>query len=108
MVWKMAAQLPKFIRTIAAEHQALEKIVEKQGIDVVISDHRYGCFSKKAKSIFITHQVHILMPKTYQWMEARVNHFNTEQMKQYAECWVPGTQPPSIAYSSINPYPFIP
>lgn len=98
MVWKMAFQLPKFIRTIAAEHQAIERIVKSEGIDVVVSDNRYGCFSKKAKSVFITHQLHILMPDGYAWLERRLNHFNAEQIRQYAECWVPV---PALADSII-------
>ncbi len=89
MVWKMALQLPKFIKTIAAEHFETEKIVQELGIDIVISDNRYGCFSKKVKSVFVTHQLHILMPERYRWLERRINRFNTAQIKQYEECWVP-------------------
>ena len=89
MVWKMAFQLPKFIKTIAREHVEIERIVATESIDVVISDNRYGCFSGNTKSIFITHQLHILMPEPYKWMENRVNIFNVAQIKQYAECWVP-------------------
>jgi uncharacterized protein (TIGR00661 family) len=89
MVWKMAFQLPKFIKAIAKEHLEIEKAVNKLGIDVVIADNRYGCFSKQVKSVFITHQLSILMPEGYKWLERYVNRFNAEQIKQYAECWVP-------------------
>jgi uncharacterized protein (TIGR00661 family) len=92
MVWKMAFQLPKFLKTISTEHFQTEQIVAKDEIDVVISDNRYGCFSKKVKSIFITHQLSILMPAGYKWLEPRVNHFNTEQIKQYYECWIPSAR----------------
>ncbi len=89
MILKMAIQVPKFLKTILREHILVEKLVAEHNIDVVISDNRYGCFSKKAKSIFITHQLNILMPGNINWLEKRINHFNQEQIKQYAECWVP-------------------
>ena len=54
MVLKMAFQLPKFLRIIAKEQLQVEKIVERNQIDLVISDNRYGCYSTKVKSIFIS------------------------------------------------------
>ena len=89
MVFKMALQVPKFFKTILREHILIERLVAENNIDVIISDNRYGCLSKKAKSIFITHQLNILIPDNIQWLEKRINHFNQEQIKQYAECWVP-------------------
>src|SRR5579862_415641 len=49
MIWKMTFQLPKFLRTISYEHFQTERIVTSDEIDIVISDNRYGCFSKKVK-----------------------------------------------------------
>ncbi len=89
MVWKMGMQLPKFVKTIYRECQEVEKIVRDEKIDIVISDNRYGCHSRYAKSIFIYHQVNLLMPKSWKWMEKSVNFFNHRQIKKFDECWVP-------------------
>ena len=89
MVWGMAWQLPGFIKTIYAEHARINELVEAEKIDVLISDNRYGCYSPRAKSIFIGHQLHILMPQSHKWMEPTVNRFNHRQIKNFDECWIP-------------------
>ena len=89
MVFTMGRQLPHFIKTIYNEYAALNKLVESEKIDAVISDNRYGCHSPRAKSIFITHQLHILMPHNFKWMEGYVNYFNHRQIKNFDACWVP-------------------
>ena len=89
MVWQMGLQLPRFIGVIQKEREQLEEIVAREQIDVVISDNRYGCYSSKAKSVFITHQLHILMPDSFKWMEGIVNRFNRRQIKKFDACWIP-------------------
>ena len=89
MVKEMMQQLPKFIKAIAQEHEEVEAIVKSHSVDAVISDNRYGCFSKKIKSVFITHQLNILMPADWKWMQRGVNYYNHKQIKEYSECWVP-------------------
>lgn len=89
MVWAMAGQLPKFVKAIAAEQKELETIVEKEGIDVVISDNRYGCHSKRAKCYIIAHQLNILMPQGWAWMQPIVNRFNHAQLAKFDGVWCP-------------------
>lgn len=89
MVWAMALQLPKFLSVIKEEHKQLENLVLKYKPVLVVSDSRFGCHSKKIKSVFITHQLHLIMPEKWKWMEKMVNHFNHRQIAQFDECWVP-------------------
>lgn len=89
MVWKMAAQLPKFIQTINTEQTETVRIVRDVKIDAVISDNRYGCYSRKVKSILIYHQLHLMMPREWKWMEGIVNNYNRARIKKFNECWIP-------------------
>jgi hypothetical protein len=89
MVWKMGEQLPKFIRVISEEQKITERLVKEEGIDVVISDNRYGCYSKRAKSIFITHQINLLMPDEWKWMQPAVNWFNRRQLNKFNSVLIP-------------------
>lgn len=89
MTGKMIQQLGKFIKTIRKEHDQIELLVEREKIDLVISDNRYGCWSCNAKSIFITHQLTILMPPSLKWMERIVNSVNHRLIRKFDECWVP-------------------
>ncbi|HEY0743753.1 MAG TPA: glycosyltransferase [Chryseosolibacter sp.] len=89
MVSKMMSQLPKFYRTIRREHEQVEKIVRENKIELVISDNRYGCWSREVQSIFITHQSNILMPKRFGWLAPVVRFLNNRLIRKFDRCWVP-------------------
>ena len=79
-------QIPKFIRTIRAEHEEIEKLILREGIDLVISDNRFGCWSKKVPSIIITHQLRILAPV---FLSAMINFVNRRLIRKFSAIWVP-------------------
>jgi uncharacterized protein (TIGR00661 family) len=89
MVFSMASQLPKFYRTINNEHREVEKIIDEYRIEYIISDNRYGCWTKKIPSVFITHQSNILMPERFGWLSSIVKRMNEEFMRKFSVCWVP-------------------
>jgi uncharacterized protein (TIGR00661 family) len=85
MAFKMLLAAPKILKGIKEEHLALQKIIEAKKIDIVISDNRYGCWSKKARSIFITHQLMIKSPFAEKLLHKKVLRY----VANYDECWVP-------------------
>ena len=89
LILKVLLQLPKFLIVIREEHAELESIVKDQAIDLVISDNRYGCWTKLVPSIFITHQINIQLPFTLKWMQRIINYFNHRQIRKFSQCWVP-------------------
>src|SRR5690349_10668762 len=89
MVLQMVRQLPRFVRVISAEHQAVEQILAKEKIDLLISDNRYGCWSKRIPSVFITHQSNILMPKRFGFLASTVRGLNENMMNRFSACWIP-------------------
>ncbi|HEX5172423.1 MAG TPA: glycosyltransferase [Cyclobacteriaceae bacterium] len=97
LIWKMTQQLYKFIRTIDKEQKEIEELVRSENIDLIISDNRYGCWSHSIKSIFITHQLTILLPKRIEWISGIVNHFNHRQIRNFHECWVPDWEKEGLA-----------
>jgi uncharacterized protein (TIGR00661 family) len=89
MVVAMIFQLPKFIRVINDEHREIGQYIARHAIDLIISDNRYGCWSRSATSIFITHQTNLRMPAGLRWMEPIVNYYNRRQLKKFTRCWIP-------------------
>lgn len=78
-------QLPKMFTRIVQEHVWLSKVIDENKFDVVISDNRFGLWSNKAESIFITHQLNIKVPL----FEGLVNVINHWFIRKYHQCWVP-------------------
>jgi predicted glycosyltransferase len=86
---KVLLQTPHFLNVISKEHCMVEALVTEHHINCIISDNRFGCFSRRAKSIFITHQLTILMPTYLKWMQGLINFFNHRMIKKFDACWVP-------------------
>jgi uncharacterized protein (TIGR00661 family) len=110
MVRSMLRQLPKFIRTISSEHQALERIIDDEKIDFVISDNRYGCWSKNVPSVLITHQSNALMPKRFGWLSPIVRALVGRMIQRFSIGWIPDVEGPQnltgdMVWKNIN-FPF--
>lgn len=80
-------QLPKIANRIRQEHAWLNTVIDEHKIDVVISDNRYGLYSKKAHCIFITHQLQIKAP--FNFIERVLQKINYQYIQNYNTCWVP-------------------
>ncbi len=93
---KKAIQLLKFIPRLIVqyirEHFLLKKIIKEVKIDVVISDNRYGLWNKNTKSIFISHQLMIKLPKPFQWFEKVIHLIIKQNTVLFNECWIPDYQ----------------
>jgi uncharacterized protein (TIGR00661 family) len=96
MMLSMAIQMPKILRGAIGEHFWLKNFLKNTPVDTVISDNRYGFFNHKVRSIFMTHQVQILMPfRLFQPIVNVVNHFF---IKKFDVCWIPDfEQEPNLA-----------
>jgi uncharacterized protein (TIGR00661 family) len=88
LVLKMLFSIPKILKGIRDERTQLEKIIAEHKIDIVISDNRYGCWSKKVKSIFITHQLMMKSPLGEGWLHRLILNY----VKRYDECWIPDVE----------------
>lgn len=88
-VFKMMCLFPNALRCFRKDHKTVESIVKSHNIDVVISDNRFGCWSNEVRSVFITHQLHIQVPKLLKWTTPIINAFNNHYIKKYDEVWVP-------------------
>jgi UDP:flavonoid glycosyltransferase YjiC (YdhE family) len=95
-------QLPGFIVQIFRENRFLKKCIEKEGIKIVISDNAYGLWNKSAYTIFITHQLTILLPKKLKWMQLPANHFNRWCISKFNECWIPDADGPVNLASRLS------
>ena len=87
MMLSMAFQMPKILRGAIEEHYWLKNFLKTTAVDVVISDNRFGFYSRKTHSIFMTHQVNILIP--FRLFQPIVNAVNQFFINKFAICWIP-------------------
>lgn len=87
MPLKFLLQFPKLIFRIYAERSWLNKLVDDNKIDGVISDNRLGLSSKKIPCVYITHQLQIKTGNAFTERIAQKIHYHF--INKYAACWVP-------------------
>jgi uncharacterized protein (TIGR00661 family) len=71
------------------EHYILSRLIDKYSINLVISDNRYGLFSKKTKCIFVTHQVMFKAPLYLKFTEPLLYRINRFMINKFDACWIP-------------------
>jgi hypothetical protein len=82
------AQIPRIVYTIKKEHAWLKKMISIHHFDAVISDNRYGLYSKKIHTVFLTHQLKIKSPLG-NWSERMLQQWNYKFINRFSECWIP-------------------
>jgi len=89
MFWSLLKQTPRLLKTIKEERNAVEQFVLLNGVDVIISDNRYGCHSSYTYNILLTHQINIPLPQNYKWFLPLVKKQNHHYFKRFDEIWIP-------------------
>ncbi len=85
-------QIPGLIYRILRENKQLNQLVTDHGVNVVISDNRYGLWSKKALSVFITHQPNIIPPFLPALVAPFLRGITRYFIRKYYECWIPDNE----------------
>ncbi|MDQ6755928.1 MAG: glycosyltransferase [Bacteroidota bacterium] len=98
---KILMQFPKIIFTIYKEHQWLNRIIKRYKIDAIISDNRFGLYSKKIPSVYITHQLLIKTGNGFTEKFAQKIHHHF--IKKYNQCWVPDFENDGFAGELSHP-----
>jgi len=89
MVLSMLKQFPGLLRWIRKEHNMLDRLIDEHHFDGIISDNRFGLYSDKIPSIYITHQVFIKTPLHLKFLEPFITRINRNFIQKYHECWIP-------------------
>jgi len=86
MAYNMALQLPRILHTIWQEQRYVQRIIRSQKISAIISDNRYGAWSKAVPSVLVSHQLHLRVPYR---LGSPVNAIHRKALRRFTACWVP-------------------
>jgi UDP-N-acetylglucosamine transferase subunit ALG13 len=89
-VLSIAVQGHKILRGGILEYFWLKKFLKTEKVDAVISDNRFGFFNRGVTSIFMTHQVQILMP--IRFLQPFVNAVNHFFIRRFDALWIPDAE----------------
>ena len=81
-------QVPKILIKINKENRWLKGFLLENKVDFIVSDNRFGFFSSKIPSIFITHQLSI-RTGLGSWADKLIRLFNYRYINHFTACWVP-------------------
>lgn len=103
MRWNIFFQWPRIAQTISREHRWLKSHLRSHQYNVVVSDNRYGCFSKKDYSIMITHQVR---PLTNGKVTDHIARWvSTLFLKRFDAVWIPDDEQVRLTGTLSKPVP---
>ena len=120
-VFAMLVAIPKLIRFSLRDHRLLKRIQAQESFDEIISDNRFGLWlplnstlstlnsklptagrnqtatlnstlsTLNYRCVYITHQLHILLPRPYKWLEPFAAWLHACVYGHYTEVWIPDT-----------------
>ncbi len=86
-------QLPSLLKFISHEKDLVAQLIVKYDISLIISDQRFGFYSEKIKSVCISHQTNLLVPK---W-NVFAPYWNAKLLYKFNELWIPDFKDNSLA-----------
>ena len=89
MAWWLLKNSMHLNSVMRYEHHFAEEMVKCHGYDVLFSDNRFAFYSKKAYSIYMTHQRRIAFPKVFAAFEGVGVLWHSNIMRKFDEVWVP-------------------
>ena len=88
-VWAMLKALPALVVWAIKDHLRLKALLREEAIDRVVSDNRFGLYNKTAECIYLTHQLHIFLPRGWKWLEPIAARIHVRIYARYNKVWVP-------------------
>jgi hypothetical protein len=84
-------QVPGALLIVARERRIVDEIVQDDEVDLVVSDHRFGCYSDVVPSFFISHHLKLMAPLLLKPFEPVGVGFNRWFHRHYNHVIIPDT-----------------
>ena len=92
----MLRAIPRLVWWSIKDHAILKSVLREEHIDQIVSDNRFGLYIHRQSSselpvetVYITHQLHIMLPKGWKWMEPLAARLHARIYTRYNKVWVP-------------------
>ena len=80
---------PALLRFTIADHYYLRQQLAIEHFDLIISDNRFGLFTRQTRCVYITHQLYVRLPRRLRIFQPLARAIHACVFKRYHEVWVP-------------------
>lgn len=99
-------QVPSFLWSVFREYCETQAIVRRLSPDLIVSDNRYGVWSRSCASVFVTHQLHPhVSPGAPRWVERCVSSILCRLVRRFDACLVPDVRIGGLSGDMSLPIP---
>lgn len=81
---KLFSQGGRIQKAVSREHKRVQEIVAKEKASGIISDNRFGVWSKKVPSVYVTHQLSVKAG----WISSLATRWHQRMISKFDRCWV--------------------
>ena len=81
--------IPALLRFTIADHYYLRQQLAIEHFDLIISDNRFGLFTRQTRCVYITHQLYVRLPRRLRIFQPLARAIHACVSKRYHEVWVP-------------------
>jgi glycosyl transferase family 28 len=86
---RMSLSVPQIRLRFALEHRLTERLVCERRVDAVVSDSRFGVWSRDAPSFCLFHSLRQIIPGRPRWLERQVERAQRHLLRPYRAVLVP-------------------
>ncbi len=90
------------------QHAHVERLVSERRIDLIVSDNRYGCYSRQVPSYLLAHGLRFIAPFGRWWMEPMLEYVNYRSFLPFVRLIVPDFATNSLSGRLSHDLRFIP
>src|SRR5579885_725341 len=89
---RMSLGMPRVFALFKHQQKLTEKLVAQRGFDCIVSDSRFGVWSREVPSFCILHSLRQLVPFRLRWLEREVERGQRRLLRGFTQIRVPDVE----------------
>ena len=105
-IWAMLKAIPKLIVWSVKDHLMLRAVLREESFDRIVSDNRFGLYTKQTQCVYMTHQLLIRLPENLRCFEPLAARLHARIYTRYNTVWVPDFEDKEKSLAGDLSHPF--
>ncbi|MBO4690358.1 MAG: hypothetical protein J5621_05740 [Paludibacteraceae bacterium] len=105
-IWAMLKAIPRLIVWSVKDHLLLRAVLREESFDRVVSDNRFGLYTRETQCVYMTHQLLIRLPEKLRCFESLAARLHARIYARYNMVWVPDFEDKEKSLAGDLSHPF--